>query len=354
METRMETRATETHKIREYYGRILSATRDLKTGACCLPDAAPRSFRAILDKIHPEVLDRFYGCGSPLPPLLEGCSVLDLGCGTGRDAFLAAALVGTHGRVTGIDMTEEQIAVARRHEREQAARFGYTEPNTRFVGGFIEDLESAGVADSSIDVVISNCVINLSPDKERVFGEMFRVLKPGGELCFSDVFAESRVPPAMRDDPVLLGECLAGAMYIEDFRRLLGRNGCLDYRVVARHPVPLNDPAIEEKIGGIEFASITIRAFKLASLEDLCEDYGQVALYRGTIPEFPHRFPLDDGHVFTTGKPVPVCGNTASMLTETRYASHFEVTGDRTRHFGRFSCAPAGGGEPSSPGGACC
>jgi hypothetical protein len=86
---------------------------------------------------------------------------------------------------------------------------------------------------------------------------------------------------------------------------------------------------------------MTVRAFKLASLEDICEDYGQVAIYLGGIPEYPHGFPLDDRHLLPTRKPMLVCGNTAAMLSETRYAWHFHLIGDRSRHFGRFDCTPA-------------
>ncbi len=105
------------------------------------------------------------------------------------------------------------------------------------------------------------------------------------------------------------------------------------------------------------FFSRTVRAFKLASLEDLCEDYGQVAVYHGTIPEFPHSFPLDDHHTFVTGKPMLVCGNTASMVSETRFGHHFTVTGNRSVHFGAFPCGPApttdGKADPCA-GGTCC
>ncbi|HEU4365158.1 MAG TPA: methyltransferase domain-containing protein [Candidatus Krumholzibacteria bacterium] len=344
----------ERARVREYYGRVLAGTQDLRTSACCTSDSLPAEQRAALAQIHPEILERFYGCGSPIPPLLEGCTVLDLGCGTGRDAYIASKLVGPRGRVIGVDMTHSQIEVARRHREEQTRRFGFTSPNVVFVHGYIEDLDSAGVASNSVDVVISNCVLNLSPDKPRVFAEIFRVLKPGGELYFSDVFSARRVPAGLRDDPVLVGECLAGAMYREDFRRLLRANGCLDHRVVSRTPVRIDDPVIHERIGMIDFQSVTVRAFKLGALEDICEDYGQTATYRGTIPENPHRFDLDDHHAFVTGKPMLVCGNTASMLAETRYARHFTVTGDRAVHFGAFDCKPVRDAATDRNGGSAC
>jgi SAM-dependent methyltransferase len=234
------------------------------------------------------------------------------------------------------------------------ARFGYSRPNVDFRKGYIEDLKELAIEDNSVDVVISNCVVNLSPDKSPVFSEIFRVLKPGGELYFSDVFAGRRVPEELRSDPVLRGECLSGALYIEDFRRLLRDVGCPDYRAVSKTRLSIDDPEIEAKVGMIEFCSVTVRAFKLDSLEDICEDYGQAAVYLGTIPHYPHEFTLDDHHVFVAGKPMLVCGNTASMLQETRYGKHFTVIGDRSTHFGPFDCpctpSPTGanGQDPST------
>ncbi len=343
-------------RVKEYYGKVLGKSADLKTGACCATDSLPAYQVEILREIDDEILNRFYGCGSPIPPALTGRTVLDLGCGTGRDAYMAARLVGPSGFVIGLDMTEEQLAVARRHLASQTRRFGFREPNIEFRQGYIEDLMAAGIADESVDLVISNCVINLSPDKPRVFREILRVLKPGGELYFSDVFADRRVPAAVAADPVVYGECLGGALYSEDFRRILRNLGVLDFRAVKSSPVAVNDPAIARITGNIAFQSITYRIFKLSGLEDLCEDYGQVAMYRGTIPETPHAFQLDDHHLFLTNKPMTVCGNTASMLEETFYRDHFQILGDRSVHFGPFDCAPRADGSPlaGQPAGACC
>jgi SAM-dependent methyltransferase len=337
--------------VKDYYGAATVGARPLATRACCCRETIPPSHRAILAEIDPEILDRFYGCGSPIPPSLDGCTVLDLGCGAGRDTYLASRLVGPNGRVIGVDMTAAQLAVARRHQAAQAERFGFARSNVEFREGRFEDLAALGVADASIDVVISNCALNLSPDKARAFAEIFRVLKPGGELYFSDVFADRRPPPDLANDSVLLGECLAGALYVEDFRRLLRGVGCLDYRVVSRSATVIDNPDVEARVGQIGFSSMTIRAFKLSNLEDICEDYGQVAVYLGTDPEQPHRFALDDHHVFEAGKPMLVCGNTAAMVSETRYGGCFHVIGDRSRHFGRFNCAPA---VPIAMAGSCC
>ena len=235
--------------------------------------------------------------------------------------------------------------------------FGFAEANVDFRSGYIENLADMGIADNSVDVVISNCVINLSPDKRAVFAEIFRVLRPGGELYFADVFAGRRVPEYLKEDPVLHGECLAGAMYIEDFRRLLHDLSCPDYRIVTKRRIDLENQESEEKIGMVDFYSMTVRAFKLDNLEDICEDYGQVAIYNGTIEGFPHYYDLDDHHRFFSGKPMLVCGNTAAMVQDTRLACHFTVTGDRTTHYGPFDCSPAIAKmekDDACSGGACC
>lgn len=330
--------------VRTYYGETLQSSSDLRTSACCSSEAMPAQLRAILPLLHPEVVERFYGCGSPIPPALEGATVLDLGCGSGRDVYLLSKLVGAGGHVIGVDMTTQQLDVARRHQAFHAQSFGYTRSNVSLHLGDLSDLAALSIASDSVDVVVSNCVLNLVADKPRAFAEILRVLKPGGELYFSDVFANRRLPRALLDDPVLLGECLSGALYVEDFRRLLATLGTLDARVCARSPIALTDPEIESRIGFAHFESITWRAFKLP-LEDRCEDYGQIATYRGTLTGHPHRFALDDHHLFETGRPLRVCGNTADMLAGSRYAPHFVIGGGKDTHFGLFDCVPVTGDD---------
>ena len=343
-----------TDSVKEYYGEVLKTKEDLLTSACCPIDAMPARLRPFMANIHEEVQSKFYGCGSPIPPAIEGLTVLDLGCGTGRDVYLLSQLVGEFGKVIGVDMTDNQLEVARRTLDWHMDKFGYKKPNVEFHTGYIEDLETIGIPDNSVDVVTSNCVINLSPNKEQVFAEIFRILKPGGELYFSDVFTGRRVPEALTHDSVLFGECLSGALYVEDFRRMLRNVGCVDYRVVSSGPIELHDPEVVRKAGMIDFYSLTIRSFK-CDFEDICEDYGQVAYYNGTIEDSPHGFTLDDHHFFKTGQPVPVCGNTAQMLSDTHYGKHFRVEGNRETHYGAFDCSPAlAGTEAAAVSGACC
>jgi SAM-dependent methyltransferase len=342
--------------VQEYYGKVLKTKADLKTTACCSSEAIPAHIKPIAAQIHDDVQSRFYGCGVPIPDALEGLSVLDLGCGSGRDAFILAKLVGEAGQVIGVDMTPEQLVVAQKYVTYHADRFAVKKFNCEFRQGFIEDLKSAGIENESMDLVVSNCVINLSPQKEKVFSEIFRVLKPGGELYFSDVFANRRLPESVATDPVLVGECLGGAMYAEDFRRKLTINGCHDFRLVAETEITSGSPQILKKIGKARFFSRTIRAFKLP-LEDRCEDYGEVAYYLGTLSHCETGYALDDHHYFETNRALPICSNTADMILKTRLAKHFHIAGNRQTHYGLFDCGPNGSAGVSSTeksGGACC
>lgn len=323
--------------VQDYYGKALQSSKDLKS-SCCTAVAPPAEHIAILNLIDDEILDKFYGCGSPIPDLVEGLTVLDLGCGTGRDCYLLSKLVGEQGRVIGVDMTQEQLDVARRYTASMAGKFGHAKSNVEFLHGYIEDLTACGIADESVDLVVSNCVINLSPHKDKVFSEIFRILRPGGELYFSDVYADRRIPDSLREDPVFYGECLGGALYEGDFRRLMTRIGWRDYRVMKTSRIDLQSEEIERAAGNIKFYSTTVRAFKLDILEDRCEDYGQAAVYQGTIPGKPHAFELDNHHRLETGRPTLVCGNTAALLGDTRLAPHFEIIGDRSVHYSLFDC----------------
>ena len=169
-------------KVKDYYGSVLETSEDLKTSACCVGEAPPRHIQDLLKNVHETVQAKFYGCGTPLPVIKEGAVVLDLGCGTGRDVYVLSQIVGAKGRVIGVDMTDEQLNVASEYIDWHMEKFGFTKPNVEFKKGYIEDLKTIGIEDNSVDLVVSNCVINLSDDKPAVFSEIARVLKPGGVL----------------------------------------------------------------------------------------------------------------------------------------------------------------------------
>jgi SAM-dependent methyltransferase len=323
-------------KVKDYYGKTLQGSADLKTDACCTLEAPPAHMREILSLVHDDVLTRYYGCGLVAPQLMHGLSVLDLGCGAGRDAYVLSAMVGEQGRIVGVDMTEEQLAVARQHRDYHASAFGHAKSNVEFHLGYLEKLSDLGFADDSFDVIVSNCVINLCEDKEAVLAEALRVLKPGGELYFSDVYADRRVPAELVEDPVLYGECLSGALYWNDFLTIARGVGFADPRLVESRRLGINDAEVKALIGHIEFFSATYRLFKLPELEPACEDYGQAVIYKGSIPHQEKTFSLDAHHHIATGKVFPVCGNTWRMLHDTRFQGHFEFIGNWDRHYGIF------------------
>ncbi len=344
--------------IKDYYGKTLSGSADLRTDACCDLDATPAHVRRALSEIDAEVLTRYYGCGLVVPEAIAGTRVLDLGCGAGRDCFVLAKLVGETGSVAGVDMTPEQLAVARRHVDGHAKRFGYAAPNTTFHDGYIERLSELGFQSASFDVIVSNCVINLSADKQAVLKGAWDLLKPGGEFYFADVYADRRLDPGLRDDPVLLGECLAGALYWNDFLSLGKGAGFADPRLVGSRPIAVTDEAMRAKLGPARFFSATYRLFKLEGLEPACEDYGQAVIYRGGIAECPDTFALDNHHAIEKGRVFPVCGNTYRILKESRFAPYFAFIGDFTTHYGIFdgcgTAMPFDDTQGATTSGACC
>jgi SAM-dependent methyltransferase len=216
--------------VRKTYGEI--AARDVAGGCCgttgcCGPTAtssADIGYSEAERSSVPEGADLGLGCGNPqaIASLQPGERVLDLGSGAGFDAFLAARQVGPSGRVIGVDMTPEMIAKA----RTNAAKVGLETVEFR-----LGEIEHLPVADASVDVIMSNCVINLSPDKPTVFREAFRALAPGGRLAISDIVAIAPLPPALQEDLAAYTGCVSGAAVVTDLSRMLGEAGFQDVRI---------------------------------------------------------------------------------------------------------------------------
>jgi arsenite methyltransferase len=322
--------------VRDYYGKVLQSSSDLRTDACCTPSDVPEDVKAVLCNVHEEVLAKYYGCGLVVPQALEGTRVLDLGCGSGRDVYALAQLTGPTGEVVGVDMTDEQLAVAERHVEWHRTRFGYQNSNCRFLKGYIEKLGDLGLEAESFDLIVSNCVVNLSEDKGEVLRGAHRLLKNGGEMFFADVYADRRLDQDLRRHPVLVGECLGGALYWNDFVNLAKQCGFTDPRLVAARPLEVTDMELSEKVGAARFVSATYRLFKIDGLDHGCENHGQTAIYLGGIPQAQDVFHLDAHHPFPRGQVVPVCGNTQKMLSNSRFRPFFEPIGDETKHYGLF------------------
>jgi len=280
-------------EIQEYYGKELETSEDLKTNACCTIVPPPK-----------------------------------------------------HGYVVGVDMTDEQLNVANQYIDYHMDVFGFRDANVKFIKGNIEKLDELDLEEGSFDIIISNCVVNLANDKAKVLSDAFRLLKPGGEMYFSDVYSDRRVPQSLQNDPVLWSECLSGAMYWNDFLKAAKNAGFTDPRTIENKPVTVENEDLEEKLGDIKFFSVTYRLFKIDGLENDCEDYGQAVRYKGSIEGKPNSFDLDDHHNFPKGKIESVCGNTYMMLNTTRFARHFDFFGDFDTHYGIFE--GCGGAMPFS------
>jgi radical SAM/Cys-rich protein len=331
----LKTNASAHDLVKRYYGKELKGKHNLKTNVCCTADDFPYHIKEALFGIADEIKEKYYGCGSPIPLAIEGLKILDIGCGTGRDCYILSKLVGEDGFVYGIDMTEEQIEVANKYIDYHTERFGYKKPNVRFIHDYIENLERH-FDEGSLDIVISNCVVNLIEDKEGVLKQIYRMLKDGGEFYFSDIYTDRRLPAHMKKDTILYGECLAGSLYWRDFERIARKVGFVDPRIISKRIIDIQNKEIQALVEEITFYSITYRLWKINALEDACEDFGHIAIYKGGIAESPFKFILDASHIFEKDKPERVCGNTASMLTKTRFRRYFEVIGTFNKHFGHF------------------
>ncbi|NXH19352.1 AS3MT methyltransferase, partial [Bucco capensis] len=307
----------------DYYGKELQKSEDLKTNACVTSAKhLPKVVRDALQHVHDEVVARYYGCGLVIPECLASCRILDLGSGSGRDCYLLSQLVGEQGRVTGIDMTEGQVEVAKKHIAYHMDKFGYQKPNVEFLQGYLEKLGDAGLADESYDIVISNCVINLTPNKRAVLREAYRVLKPGGEMYFSDVYASQHLSETIRTHRVLWGECVAGALYWRDLYSIAEEVGFNPPCLVTASPITIGNKELEGIIGDCRFISATFRLFKVPSSSQTGP--AQV-IYNGGIVGHEQELVFDANFTFKEGEVVDVDAEMAAILRSSRFAEEFLI-----------------------------
>ena len=322
--------------------RYAQGAQALEAELCCPTDYDPR----YLEVIPTEVLERDYGCGDPSKYLAEGDTVLDLGSGTGKICFIAAQVVGARGRVIGVDMTEDMLDVARRAAPIVAERLGFA--NVEFRRGRIQDLaldlelldhelgeqpissyeqllaiedRAAGlrrdqplVEDDSVDVVVSNCVLNLveNSNKKSLFREIHRVLRRGGRAVISDIVSDEPVPVEMQQNAELWSGCISGAFTEDGFLDAFEQAGFYGIRVVERQAEPWRT------VGGIEFRSLTVEAFK--GKEGPCIERLQAVVYRGPFKEVLD----DDGHRMERGKRYAVCDKTYRIFGQEPYRKFFD------------------------------
>lgn len=282
----------------------------------------PKSATEALALVHPEVIKRFFGCGLPVPEKLQGCRILDLGSGSGRDCFALSKLVGESGHVTGIDMTEELILASQKYIQHHQEKFGYAKPNTSFVQGYMEKLGEAGLEDNTIDIIVSNCVLCLCPDKKAVLQEAYRVLKEGGEMYFSDMYASKVVPDHLKQDPILWGEGMGGSLFWQDLIPLVQELGFSTPHLVSASHIVVHNCDLKKKAGDINYASGTFRFFKLPENTTMSN---AMVTYKGTVPDYPDQLDFDSSHCFKKDKAVQVNGEMASFLQNSRFSPDFTI-----------------------------
>ncbi len=319
--------------VREFYAQAaLAANTDI------VNPLAPAQAEA--DFIPGETRKRSYGCGSPVTDgaPVSGETLVDLGSGSGVECFMASASVGESGKVYGIDMTDEMLALARESGREVAERLGYS--NVEFKKGFLEQIP---LPDSIADVVISNCVINLSPDKRLTYQEIFRILKPGGRLVVSDIVTDSAIPATIRNNVRYRGECLGGAMQQEELVAMMEAAGFSGIRFIKRFPY--------RQVEGMDFYSLTYQA--ICPQEEVVE---MVDVVYGGVFGAVH---TDSGILLVKGRRTAVPAHEASLLGDD--VMLLDAAGTVTNSVMENSCcspqveiSPAGGNCCDAPQGGCC
>eukprot|EP00914_Ancora_sagittata_P021226 GHVO01041790.1.p1 GENE.GHVO01041790.1~~GHVO01041790.1.p1 ORF type:complete len:382 (+),score=50.59 GHVO01041790.1:63-1208(+) len=317
--------ASDVHaQVKDYYGKRVVTGDDLQTNVCLLGKTKKPAFiRDALALIHDEVQSKYYGCGLIAPEALPGCSILDLGSGAGMDCFVLSKLVGQEGHVTGLDMTDEQLAVANKHIAYHMEKFGYKEPNVNFVKGYIEKIIEAGLKENSFDIIVSNCVINLAPDKRPVLSDAYKVLKDGGELYFSDVYSDKVVPENIRKNEILWGECIGGALYWRELYQFAKEVGFTEPFLVEASEFSFRDNAWKAVLEGYGFLSANYRLFKLPAEAKDCRSMS--ATYLGGIQASEDVFALDYKYKFKKDEAVVVPPHVTAVLMYSRFKTFFKL-----------------------------
>ncbi len=346
--------------------RYSQGAQEREESLCCPVDYNPQ----LLEILPQEIIDRDYGCGDPSRYVEEGDVVLDLGSGGGKICYMAAQLVGPEGHVHGVDMNDDMLALARGHQAAMAERLGGD--RVSFHKGFIQDLaldvdameawlreqpvrtgadyqrlqdwqarqrqERPMIADASIDLVISNCVLNLVHDNEKMamIREIHRVLKPGGRVAISDIVSDEEPPAHLKADPELWSGCISGAFQEHAFLAAFADAGFVGVAIDKWDETPWR------VVEGIEFRSVTLTAVKAD--ERPCLDQGHAAIYRGPFAQVED----DEGHVFPRGERMAVCERTWELLASEPYRSHFITLAPARPGDGVPWCAPSGTRRPAA------
>ena len=301
--------------VREFYSKAAVATQE---SLCCPVNYDPGD----LSHIPSEVMDISYGCGSPVnrANIAPGEFMVDLGSGGGIDCFIAAKIVGPEGKVIGVDMTEPMLANARKHAEQVAQNLGYN--NIEFKHGF---LEAIPLDDQSVDVVTSNCVINLSTDKEEVFREIHRVLKPGGRFVIADIISDRPVPQEMRNNHELWGECVSGALTLDEF---INYSKQTDF-----HGFILKKDYLWKVVEGIRFYSYILTAYKPVPVEESCGPGKVQVIYAGPLQAVTFK-----NRLFPMGAAVEVDEDFASQLDCHPYRDMFNIIDSKEKPSDDDSC----------------
>ncbi len=334
---------TSTDIERAVSERYSAGAQAVQPALCCPATSYDKRY---LEVIPQEIIDKDYGCGDPTAYCEEGQTVLDLGSGGGKACYIMSQIVGPTGRVIGVDMNDDMLALARKHQAAIARKVGHD--NVAFRKGRIQEMKtdvddmdawlkehpvrsaadydalqahlraqadaSPLVADNSVDLIVSNCVLNLvrTEEKAKLFAEMYRVLAVGGRAVISDIVSDEDVPDAMQQDEELWSGCISGAFREDLFLAAFEQAGFHGIEILKLDETPW------QTVEGIEFRSMTVSAYK--GKEGPCRECKQAVMYKGPFSVVAD----DDEHAYERGARVAVCAKTFDLLKRGPYRDQFE------------------------------